>query len=158
MLKTRICQAGLIVLAVLATAAAAAESSSVSHPCAAMMGPFERLACYDQAFPPAPGAQALTEQAAQDFGLTAQEVRTRNPVLARAQPPDRIEAMVVKVTGSPGAGRTFTLDNGQIWRQTDSNVLGKVEAGDRVTMKDAAFSSFLLITPGRVPLRVKRIK
>ncbi|WP_181952552.1 hypothetical protein [Vulcaniibacterium gelatinicum] len=150
--------AAFLVLVVPATAAGAAESSSASHPCAGVADPSERLACYDRAFPPTAGTEVLAEQAAQDFGLTAQEVRARNPALARAQPPDRIEATVVSVTGSPGAGRTFTLDNGQIWRQTDANVLGVVKVGDRVAIKDAAFSSFILITPGRVPLRVKRIE
>lgn len=149
--------AAFIVLAAISTALGASDLAT-PHPCAAVIEPSERLACYDRTFPPAEGTRAPAEQAAQDFGFTGQEVRARNPALALAQAPDRIEATVIAVTGTPGPGRTITLDNGQTWRQTDSSVLGKVETGDRVTIKDAALSSYLLVTPSRVSLRVKRIK
>lgn len=138
------------------SAAGAAEPSS-SHPCAAMVQPHERLACYDRAFPPASDARTLEEQAARDFGLSAQEVLARSPAFARAKLPQTITARVVAVRESRGT-RAFTLDNGQVWQQTDSNVLGRVEAGDSVEIRNAAFSSFLLITPGRVALRVRRVK
>jgi hypothetical protein len=50
------------------------------------------------------------------------------------------------------------LDNGQIWYETDKGQQVNVKVGDQITIKDAALSSYLLITPGGASIRVKRLK
>jgi hypothetical protein len=144
-------------LSAAAPTAQGAEPARSAHPCAAVVDPSERLACYDAAFPPAV-AETAADRVREDFGLSRAEIRERSPALARAVPPGRIEAAVVAVSGPRGAGRTFALDNGQVWRQSESSVLGDVDAGDRIAIRKASFGTYLLITPGRVALRVKRVK
>lgn len=99
-------------LVILTAAAAAHAEQPVTHPCASEVDPSQRLTCYDRAFPPAVDAQDLAEQAKEDFGLNDSEVRARNPALARAEPPERIDAAVTAIRGEPGEGRTYTLENG----------------------------------------------
>jgi len=131
-----------------------ADPLESARACAGMADPRARLSCYDALFPPTASRQEVARVAERDFGLEASKPRS----LDGAQTPGQIEAIVTRVTGEPGSGRLFTLENGQVWRQTDSGVLGQVRPGDRVVIKDAAFSSYLLLTPSRVSVRVKRVQ
>lgn len=148
--KTALQLAGSVWLAGWSLSAGAQQAMPSPQDCAAMADPRARLACYDQLFPPTASPQEVARQAEKAFGLNA----VGRGLAADA--PARIEAIVRQVSGEPGDGRLFTLDNGQVWRQVESSVLGRVRPGDRVVIKDAAFSSFLLITPAGVPIRVRR--
>lgn len=140
-------------LAVWSIGACAQQAMPSPQSCAAMADPRGRLACYDQLFPPTASPQELARQAEQAFGLNA-----AGRGLAGGDTTARIEAIVRQVSGEPGDGRRFALDNGQVWRQVEAGVLGRVRPGERVVIKDAAFSSFLLITPAGVPIRVRRVQ
>jgi hypothetical protein len=138
---------------------------TASHPCASVPLAADRLACYDRAFPPPPAARAEAAraeqaQAEQAFGRrgtgTAAPQETR-PALAETAVPDRIEAALTAVERSATGHRIFTLDNGQRWRETEVTSRGVLRVGDRVTIERGAFSSFLLVTPSRVGLRVRRL-
>ena len=165
---------------------AAAGAGEPTHPCAAVDDPAERLACYDETFP-RPGAPDGVEQQAvapvaepteipqprdipvvpeaaegpelvEKFGLTEAQLQARDPERPREERVDRIEATVVGIRHRASGERLVTLDNGQVWLQTEITVRGHLAEGDQVVIRRAALGSFQLVTPGRVALRVRRIE
>jgi hypothetical protein len=148
----------LFLLCLLATAAHGGQSGTAGHPCAAVANPSERLECYDRAFPPTVDGATLADQARKEFGLTRADVRERNPALAAPPKPDQIEATVARIDERADGQRVITLDNGQVWLQVEAKSLGSLAAGDRVRIRQGTFSSYRLLTPAGVPLRVRRIK
>lgn len=131
---------------------AVAAVSPPTHPCSGILAPTERLACYDHAFPPVHSAQAEAVAQARIFGLPP---RQSGEDASRVR---HIASHVVTVGTDRDGERVFTLNNGQVWRQTESSVLGLARPGDAITIRAGSFGSYLLITPGGVPLRVKRIR
>ena len=141
----------------MATAAIAAET----QPCAVVVDPAKRLACYDAAFPPTSGAESLEsrrERELRDFGLNQIQRRASMPESQRVEIPDRIEAAVTAVRTLAEGERMVTLDNGQLWMLTEVTSSGHLVAGDRVVVRKAAVGTFMLVTPGRVALRAKRVQ
>ena len=169
----------------LAIGVAAAGAAEPTHPCAAVDNPAQRLACYDEVFP-RPGAAGVERQAeapvaeptevpqprespaapesaegselVEEFGLTEAQLQARDPERPREPRVDRIEATVVGIRHRASGERLVTLDNGQVWLQTEITVRGHLAEGDQVVIRRAAFGSFQLVTPGRVALRVRRIE
>lgn len=144
--------------------ATAAEPSAKSRSCAAVADPTERLACYDAASPPAGDARAALVdleaeriKALRDFGLNKVQMRVREPERMRDVSPDRIEAKVARVSYRGTGERVITLDNGQTWLLTEVTSKGRLQVGDQIVVRTAALGSFMLLTPGRVPLRARRI-
>ena len=167
-----------------ATVSPAVGAGDPSHPCAAVDDPPERLACYDQAFPrpdgaavaAAPEAAQVVQQApgraverapepkapaaaetVEEFGLNRAQLQARDPERVSTRI-ERIEATVTEVRYRPSGERVITLDNGQVWLQTEVTARGPLRAGDTVAIRRAALGSFQLVTPGRVALRVRRIE
>lgn len=152
----------LIVSCVLLTPHA---SAAESHACAGVIDPTERLMCYDQAFPPASGArtgagdiEAERSKALRDFGLNKVQLSVREPERFRNISPDRIEAKVVRVSARATGERVVALDNGQIWLLTEVTSKGRLSAGDPIAVRVAALGSYMLVTPGKIALRARRIK
>jgi len=141
-------------ISLLLSAGMPAAAAAPTHACARILAPTERLACYDRAFPPAHGAQTESVEQTRTFGLPPRQVAAeRGEDTSRIR---HIASHVVTVGTNRDGERVFTLENGQIWRQTESSVLGLARPGDAITIRAGSFGSFLLITPGGVPLRVKR--
>ena len=149
-----------VVSLTMATTVLAAES----HPCASVVDPNERLACYDQAFPPAANARAAETAEAkrvrltQEFGLSGVQKLAKEPVSEREARPDRIEAAIATIYSSPTGERIVTLDNGQLWMLTEVTSQGHLKTGDKVVVRKAAMGSFMLVTPSRIALRAKRLQ
>jgi hypothetical protein len=140
-----------------------AIAAALSHPCASVVEPADRLECYDKAFPPAEGVrttaldrEARRQEALRDFGLSKVQKAERDPDQYEAGP-ERIEATVAKVTYRATGERVVTLDNGQVWLLTEVTDKGWLKAGDRITMKTAALGTFMLDT-GRILLRARRLQ
>jgi hypothetical protein len=146
---------------ILLASAGFAGAQAPSHPCAATEDPEARLACYDDAFPPVASAtdleQSRREQARRDFGLSIVQKRDLASEEERAATPERIEAAVVGVSQRANGQRVVTLDNEQIWLITETTDKGTLRAGDKVVVRRGAIGNFLLRTPGRVTLRVRRV-
>ncbi len=143
-------------------ALAAASTQAADHPCAAVAAPDARLACYDRAFPPHDGATrgGATHDAAgrSDFGFTAAEVRTRAAHSATSDEP-RAVAMTVVAVREEATGRfVATMDNGQVWAQTEADSRVRPRAGHAVTIKRGVLGSYLLVTDKGVGTRVRRIE
>ena len=145
-----------IALLLSAAMPAAAATPAATHACARLVAPTERLACYDRAFPPVHDAQAEAGEQARTFGLQpSQQPAARAAAAVRAK---SMASQIVSVGSDRDGERVFTLDNGQVWRQTESSVLGLARVGDTITIRAASFGSYMLITRGGVPLRVERIR
>jgi hypothetical protein len=159
----RIVRLAAFASAIVAFALAGHDAAAQSHKCATVVDPTERLACYDEAFPPAAGVRTATldrearrQEALRDFGLSKVQKAERDPEQYDVGP-ERIEATVTKVTYRHTGERVVTLDNGQIWMVTEVTEKGWFKAGDRVTVQTAMLGTFMLDT-GRILLRVRRIQ
>ncbi|WGL16767.1 hypothetical protein PVT68_00325 [Microbulbifer bruguierae] len=104
----------------------------------------KRLACYDGI------SGNLRQYAEQQFGHEQQ--------VALEETPESITATIRATQAGAYDKYTFTLDNGQVWRQID-NTRNIWKGGEEVILERGAFGSFFMrkITGGR-SLRVKRIQ
>ncbi|WOR13588.1 hypothetical protein RYZ27_07370 [Hyphomonas sp. FCG-A18] len=166
---------------ILGTSAAIAQddqpiSTQAVYDCAALSDDTERLACYDNAV----GRLKAAEESGEVTTISRSEVETVQreafgfslPSLPRLAMPrlgggDDDGAAVTEITSgvksirsSKVSGLTITLENGQIWRQTDNRRVNysKREGVDQAVVKQAAFGSFMMKLDGGVAFRVKRIQ
>jgi hypothetical protein len=156
--------AAAVALASLAVAApASAQPTDASHPCATVLAPLERLACYDAAFPRPATAVAASKaaaeaQAREEFGRSERERPERDAAGLVEPVPERLESSVVGLDFASNGARVITLDNGQVWQQSEVSSKGRLAVGDRVVLRNAALGSFMLVTPAKVALRVRRLR
>jgi hypothetical protein len=154
-----------IALVAFARPAAAADA----HPCAATVDPTERLACYDKAFPPGPGArygdvaakvdrEAQRQQAVRDFGLNRTQAEERKPEAEREYRPDQIDAAVTKIGYRATGERVVSLDNGQVWLIIEVTEKGFLKPGDKVALKKGLIGTTYMLDTGRIHLRARRIQ
>jgi hypothetical protein len=156
---------------------AAPAADSRLNVCAAIELPGERLACYDQlagripskggsaaaSAPPLPSAPATplapaaapapTAPAASpdSFGLyTVEHPRAPKP------PAAALSAKVAGLGSSAGGRVTVSLQDGQVWELDDADPL--LTAGDLVTIRRAAFGSYLMTTRDGRTHRTHRLK
>lgn len=139
-----------------------------THRCAAVVGDAARLACYDQAFggpdsnvAPSVAAvpsAAVATQAREEFGLSEAAKRARDPEKARETMPESISAVVAKVVRRPTGESIVTLENAQVWEQAEPGTTVLLKAGDSVTIRRAALGSYVLVTPSRAAVRVRRVR
>ncbi|PKM03807.1 MAG: hypothetical protein CVV16_07615 [Gammaproteobacteria bacterium HGW-Gammaproteobacteria-6] len=136
-----------------------------SHPCAPVNDAAERLACYDAAFPRPAGArpepvvaEAARADSLQEFGLSREQLRKRDPERVREVLPDQLEAKVAGVDYRQTGERLITLESKQVWLLTEVTSKGQLRVGDPVVIRRAALGSFMLVTPGGVRLRARRVE
>ncbi len=141
--------------------------------CAAVTNAEERLACYDalakthSARPPAtPAVPAAPVPAAPVTAAPVSAVTSDGATGAasfgaverksppKPQGPDRIQATVSEVSVDRLGTVSVSLDNGQVWTFHDPDA--RLKSGDLVTIRRAAFGSFLMTTPARHSYRVQR--
>lgn len=161
------------------------QPEAAARDCAAISEDAQRLACYDGLFrsdgtrdphvnatpPVATAAVPATSEGATrpasapaaaspvaDFGLTEQQKEARQP---REQKREPLDAMTARVTVAEqdryGAWR-LTLDNGQVWLQTEPGLGIRFQAGSTVEIRRASLGSFVLEVPGRPVIRVRRVR
>ena len=105
----------------------------------------KRLACYDTL------AGSLQQHAEQQFGQEQKQVIE--------EAPDSITATITEATKGAFGKYTFTLDNGQVWRQAESSRSAIWRGGEQIVVERGALGSFLMRkTTGGRSLRVKRLK
>jgi hypothetical protein len=129
------------------TASASVCAEDVTrHPCAEVRDSADRLACYDKAF--GKPAQAPDAQ----FGLPPKQPSPE------AAEPDTVTAAVTAIRLLHDGKFVVTLDNAQVWSQSEINSQADVRVGDSVTVRRGALRSYLLVTKGGIATRVKRVK
>ncbi|HTU66234.1 MAG TPA: hypothetical protein VMF52_09800 [Steroidobacteraceae bacterium] len=138
----------LFLLLLMGTGVAAAADVRITHPCASLGDREARLACYDAAFPPPTNATSSDRE--KEFG----KVKPPPPKDAVAS----VSAAVSQVERRKDGRFVATLDNGQVWSQSELQSQAVVAAGDTVTIKRALLGSFLLVTRDGIATRVKRVR
>lgn len=144
--------------------------------CAQIQADAQRLACYDglagygasgtapptapfnatapiAAAPDAAAAVAVANPAA-DFGLLQPAIKQRDP----ENWVESITAEVKSVTRNAEDRLVITLDNGQVWAQSETKPSAVLKPGDLVRIKRAALGSFMLVGPRSVSSRVRRVR
>jgi hypothetical protein len=150
-----------------ASVLAAEVAASPTHACARLQDRTQRLDCYDAAFArPADEASAQPATAASpaapspaaeaNFGLTPLQIDRNAPGGGSAKS-DYLASKVVAVKRGHDGQFTATLENGQVWVQIEINSHANLAIGDSVTIRRAAMSSYLMVTPRGVGTRVRRI-
>lgn len=149
-------------------------STQAVYECAKLSEDVERLACYDAAV----GRLKAAEDAGEVTTISRTEVETVQreafgfslPSLPRIAMPKfgdgsdgeikEIVAGVEKIRPSRVNGLTITLDNGQVWQQTDGRrvTYSKRKGVEEAVVKQAALGSFMMKLDGGVAFRVKRVQ
>ena len=142
-------------IALLTASGLLCAADATKHPCAHVRDDTDRLACYDQAFGKPPDAAAATPQ--ENFGYKEKEAELKTGKTEPAAPAS-VTAAVTAFERRRDGKFTVTLDNAQIWAQTEINSQADVKVGDSVTVRRAALGSFLLVTKAGIGTRVKRVK
>ena len=134
-----------------ATAAPAAATSVPAKPV--------QRAAPVAAAPATTAAAAAAKDPVADFGLSESAKVARDPVKSAeaAKAPQSVTAKVISVRFRKFGEFVVTLDNGQVWEQTEPMPSAIVKVGDEVTVKKALFGSFTLVTAGRIGTKVRRI-
>jgi hypothetical protein len=89
-----------------------------------------------------------------DFGLSEQVKKQREP----EQWVESVTARVTNVGMTAYDRYVITLDNGQVWAQSETSTRAILAPGDTVTIKRAAMGSFKLSGPRSVYWRVRRLQ
>ena len=174
---------GLSVSVLLTVAAGAAQAQEAPSPlaplydCTALSAEAERLACFDRTVADLRAKESSRDIVAID-AETAQDIQTdgfgfRLPSLPKLALPklgggdaDRVAIPIASVTQT-GRNAVFTLENGQVWRQTDNDRkrIPKSRTGEPIIahIRSAAFDSFLMSVEvdGKMRakgMRVKRVR
>lgn len=151
----------LVVIAILS-----GQEVSETAGCQQIKDDAERLACYDSSFgrkrdelavPDATKSPQEVAPAAQDFGLTEEQ---RNQKKKNPEPTiEMIESRIAAAERQPWDDRfTLTLENGQKWVQIDPTPIQRFHVGDAITIRRAAFNSYLARGPSSgTGVRVRRV-
>lgn len=179
-LRFAIGTSALLALSGWALAGTVDQTLSEVSACAAISDNAQRLACYDKAAPKVRAALnvATEEDQADLFGLdifgsdggTREATRPEDfgkTSLPPAEAPVQ-EAAITEITAGltevarNGSGYdVYVLDNGQVWRQTESTglALPRNTAGLKVTIKEGLLGSYILNRTGsNKSVKVKRVR
>ncbi len=111
------------------------------HPCTTIENDAERLGCYDRAFGTPAAPRPLPDPPADD----------------REESPQKFTAVVSKIEWRNGVF-LVTLDNGQVWMQSERDSRLQIAARDTVTIRRASLGSHLLSGKQGIAARVKRVR
>lgn len=172
---------GLLVLGLIAAPAVAQEAPlDRIYACTGVAESAARLACFDAATAALKAADAAGGVAVVDrakivqaqkeaFGLAAptlssiaESSSSSTAAAAKVEKPKALDKVTLKVKsvekGSDGHYR-FTMEDGQVWRQTDSIKLLAIGKGPWIAeIRKGALGSFLLKLDNRTAVRVKRVE
>jgi hypothetical protein len=133
-------------------------ADEVQHPCAHVRNDTDRLACYDQAFGKPPAAAATSPAPNEQFGFTEKETARNTGQSAAPAAPDSVTAAIKSLDRRRDGKFVVTLDNTQVWAQSEFNSQADVQVGDAITVRRGALGSYLLVTRAGIGTRVKRVK
>lgn len=168
--------ASAMLLSSIPALAQAPASTDAVYACASMDDDMARLSCYDDAV----GRLKAAEEAGEVTTISKAEVEEVQrdafgfslPSLPKLAMPKfggdkdedgtlrSVTTAVTKVKTSKINGLTITLENGQVWQQTDGRSVSysKRKGVKEAEVKTASFGSFMMKLDGGVAFRVKRLK
>jgi hypothetical protein len=156
--------------------ASEAQESEIDkiHACSAITDAGQRLACFDATVAAMKQAQAagdvsvvsraqIQQAGKNSFGLgpTAQASAMAGVATAAEPPPepDHVAVTIVSAKKRENGKFRFTLDDGQIWDQTDTVSLRMLPSEPfQGEIRRAALGSFMLKPADKPAVRVKRVK
>ena len=151
------------------TAAGAADIGAAIDACRVETDDARRLACYDRAAGRAKAAEpAALPQAASapaaakpedDFGRERQLAYEEDQKRAEAtRAVGEIQSSIAGIEKRMDGLMTFTLDNGQVWRQVRPDSRFSINDGDVIRIQPGSLGSFILSGPTKKSTRVTRVK
>lgn len=143
-------------IVVLAASGILNAAEDAKHPCAHVRDNTDRLACYDQAFGKPADAAAVTS--AEKFGLPEREVTKKTDQGVETWAQASVTAAVTALAEQRDGKFVVTLDNAQVWAQSEFNSQADVAVGDAVTVRRGALGSYMLVTKAGIATRVRRVK
>jgi hypothetical protein len=157
-----------------APATGAEDPGAAVRGCHAETDDARRLACYDRvtrraggdapgaaaaAAPVAAPAPAAAARSADDFGRERQLAHEEDRKRAEAtRAIGELRASIVGIQTRMDGLMTFTLDNGQVWRQTRPDSRFAIKQGDAVLIQPGSLGSFILSGPTKKSTRVTRVQ
>jgi len=126
--------------------------------CATMRNDIERLACYDRAVAHIEtGEEAPSKE--NMFGASTSLATPKKPEReTKDEDLQQISGKVVAVSHSESGAVILTLDNGQVWRQQDSDATLVIEIDDSVTISRASLGTFRLTDKRGRSARFRRVR
>lgn len=145
-------------IGVILLASAALPAQALTNPladglrhCAGETDQAKRLACFDAL------AATLPKLEADQFGLTAGIARKRDPVGERQAADAVLPGKIVALREAADGRLVFTLDNQQVWIQTEVKSRIPFAVGDVVHIEHGAMGSLWLAADKGRKTRVKRV-
>ncbi|HEY6451784.1 MAG TPA: hypothetical protein VIX87_04225 [Steroidobacteraceae bacterium] len=153
----------------------AADAAGIER-CRALNQSAERLLCYDSLFPRVPASSgssapqplpARPPDRSSDEGVhtptaSGQAPEDANRTFGLSGAGERavkgISATVTELQHEPGGRFVVYLDNGQVWRQIESDDWTPPRKGERVRIRRAALGSYMLETAENLATHVTRIR
>jgi hypothetical protein len=148
-----------------------AVHAAQSHPCNQLVDDAHRLGCYDGAFGrPTPASTqsavpatatagvvtgAATTPAAPQSAPTPAPVQQAPP--AKEELPETITSVIASLSHTPDGRFIATLENGQVWLQSERDSMADAKVGDKVTLRRMLFGNYSFVTRTGYTLRVKRV-
>lgn len=167
----------LVFAAVLGTGTAwgADDIGAAVNACRAEADDARRLACYDRAAgratsaaPSTPSATPAAAAAAaapaavkseDDFGRERQLAYEEDQKRAEAtRAVGELQSSITGIESRMDGLMTFTLENGQVWRQSRPDSKFSVKQGDAIRIQPGSLGSFILSGPTKKSTRVTRVK
>jgi hypothetical protein len=159
MIRTRSATARVaIALVALACAWSPAAQAELPNPladglrhCAAESDQAKRLACFDRL------AATVPKVEADQFGLTADIAHKRAPVAAQKPTEAVLPGKIIALRQGPRGELIFTLDNQQVWDQSEPEPSKTFKVGEDVHIEHGAMGSLWLSADKGRKTRVKRV-
>ena len=166
----------------MSTAAGAEDVGAAVRACRTEADDARRLACYDlaagraqtlepAAAPPPPSQPAASAPAAaasaaasaspaeDDFGRERQLAYEEDQKRAEAtRAVGELQSSIVGIEKRMDGLLTFTLENGQVWRQVRPDSRFSISDGDAIRIQPGSLGSFILSGPTKKSTRVTRVK
>ncbi len=175
MRRLPLCSLAVAALLGIGTAVAAEDIGAAVSACRDEPDDARRLACYDRAAgratktlaaaapAPAPAAAPAPAPAAarseDDFGRERQLAYEEDQKRAEAtRAVGELQSSIVGIETRMDGLMTFTLENGQVWRQSRPDSRFSIKQGDAVRIQPGSLGSFILSGPTKKSTRVTRVK
>jgi hypothetical protein len=120
--------------------------------CAKTTEQAQRLACFDAI------VSTLPQVEADRFGMTADIERKRDPVAVQQAKDAVLGGKIAGRSQAPHGEWTFTLDNRQVWIETEPRPNVNFAVGEEVHIEHGAMSSLWLVADQHRKVRVKRLQ
>jgi hypothetical protein len=103
----------------------------------------------------APASPTAEDKFGKERALEAQETKR---AAEESRSVGEISALVTRIDTRMDGLMTFTLDNGQVWRQNAPDSRFRLQTGDQVRIQSGSLNSFILSGPSKRSTRVTRVQ